>query len=115
MTRFKRTEKQEKLITAAYIRLGTYQKTADEIGCSLNTVQRVCVKHGVNKGQGNHTPGNGGGGSPMKITDEQILEAVKTMTRHEIAEKYGVHVCNLDRRMKRLGVHGVYKAPRRRA
>lgn len=43
-----------------------------------------------------------------KITDEQIIEAVKTMTRQEIADFYGVHVENLARRMKKLGVHAVY-------
>lgn len=47
------------------------------------------------------------GGLNKKITDEQILEAVKTMTRQEIADKYGVHVENLARRMRKLGVHAV--------
>ena len=43
-----------------------------------------------------------------KITDEQILEAVGTMTRREIADKYGVHVENLAKRMKKLGVTAVH-------
>ena len=49
-----------------------------------------------------------------KITDEQILEAVKTMTRQEIADLYGVHVENLARRMKNLGVHAVYAVPEKK-
>ncbi len=109
MRRFTRTEASEKRIVEAYKRLETYKKVAEELGCSWNTVQRVCVKRGVNKGRGKHTPGNNGGGSPMKITDAQILEAVKTMTRQEIADKYGVHVEGLARRMRRLGVHALRK------
>ncbi len=45
----------------------------------------------------------------QKITDEQILTGIKEgLTRQEIADKYGVHVENLARRMKRLGVHARY-------
>ena len=109
MERFTRTEENEKRIVEAYKRLKNYGAVAKEVGCCWNTVQRVMVKHGENLGQGNHTKGRRSGGSPMKITDEQILEAVRTMTRREIAEEYGIHVENLQRRMKRLGVHAVYQ------
>lgn len=45
----------------------------------------------------------------QKITDEQILEGIEQgLTRQEIADIYGVHVENLARRMKRLGVHATY-------
>lgn len=109
MQRFKCTEAAENRIVEAYRRLGTYTKVAEELGCCWNTVQRVCLKRGVNKGRGNHLPGNSGGGTPIKITDAQLLEAVKTMTRQEIADRYGMHVESVARRMTRLGVHAQRK------
>lgn len=45
-----------------------------------------------------------------KISDEEIIQAIeKGLSRTEIAEKYGVHVNNLQKRMERLGVHASYK------
>lgn len=45
----------------------------------------------------------------QKITDEEILAGIDAgLTRQEIADKHGVHVENLARRMKRLGVHARY-------
>ena len=44
-----------------------------------------------------------------KITDEQILQEInRGLTRQEIANKYGTHVENLAKRMKKLGVHARY-------
>lgn len=44
-----------------------------------------------------------------KVTDEQILEDIQAgLTRREIADKRGVHVENLARRMRMLGVHATY-------
>lgn len=44
-----------------------------------------------------------------KISDEQILADIDAgYTRQEIAERHGVHVENLARRMKYLGVHATY-------
>lgn len=52
---------------------------------------------------------NGRNQPGKKITDEQILDGIKAgLTRQEIADLYGVHVENLARRMKRLGVHAKY-------
>lgn len=47
-----------------------------------------------------------------KITDEQILQGIaEGLTRAEIADKYNVHVENLARRMRKLGVHAVHAIP----
>lgn len=44
-----------------------------------------------------------------KITDAQILDDIKAgYTRQEIANRHGVHVENLARRMRKLGVHAKY-------
>ena len=50
---------------------------------------------------------NHGGGTPIKITDEQLREACKTMTRLEIAEAFGMHPESVSRRMKRAGCYGL--------
>lgn len=45
----------------------------------------------------------------QKITDDDILNSIgEGLTRQEIADKYGVHVENLARRMRQLGVHATY-------
>lgn len=51
----------------------------------------------------------------QKITDEQILSDIaEGLTRHEIADRYGVHVENLAKRMRALGVHAKRaKCPKR--
>lgn len=46
-----------------------------------------------------------------KITDAQLLEEVKTLTRREIAEKHNMHVESVARRMRKLGVHAVHEPP----
>lgn len=44
-----------------------------------------------------------------KITDEQILADIRDgYTRQQIADRHGVHVENLARRMHKLGVHATY-------
>lgn len=48
----------------------------------------------------------------VKITDEQLLSDIESgLTRKEIADKYGMHVESLPRRMRRLGVHAKYPEP----
>lgn len=43
----------------------------------------------------------------LKVTDAQLIEACKTMTRKEVAEHFGIHIANLDKRMRKLGIHAV--------
>ena len=42
-----------------------------------------------------------------KITDDELIEACKTLTVTEIAEKYGMHTQSLPRRFRRLGIRPV--------
>ena len=45
----------------------------------------------------------------LKVADEEILQDISLgLTRQEIADKRGIHVENLARRMKKLGVHAKY-------
>lgn len=68
---------------------------------SLTTISKYLIANGRGCGQG--------GNQHYVITDEQILQGIKDgLTRQEIADKYGTHVENLARRMKKLGVHAKY-------
>lgn len=51
----------------------------------------------------------------VKITDEQLIEESKKLTRKEIAEKYHVNVVSIDKRMSRLGIHAQYKGSREKS
>ena len=50
----------------------------------------------------------------QKISDAELADACKTMTRREIASKYGMHVATIDNRMRKLGIHAVYATPQER-
>lgn len=99
------------VLIESYKKHHSCQKAAEECGCHFNTVYRAIKKAGVDCDGWKYNSGNQ---KRKKITDEQILEAVKTMTRQEIADLYGVHVENLARRMKKLGVHAVYAVPEKK-
>lgn len=88
----------------AYLRLGTQDKVSDELGISHTTVYRILKRNNI---QSTGRQGNHGGGTPSKITDEQLIKACETMTRQEIADNYGMHIASVDRRMSKLGVHAL--------
>ena len=104
--RFLRNEENELAIIEAYKRLGNQKLVSNEIGASIGTVNRVCVKYAVSKRHG---------GSPHKITDEELIAACKFMTLNEIADKYQMHPQSLPRRFSRLGVKPIGYAERTRA
>ena len=74
--------------------------TAQKIGCSRTTV-RNAIKGTELEQYINHEQ------NVIKITDEQLIEACKTMTCSEIAFKYGMHRESIPRRCKALGVFPV--------
>ena len=82
-------------------------KAANELGVSRETVARAVRRAGIpltgRKNNGDHK-GNGGGGSPAKITDAELIAEAKVMSRVEIAEKHKMNVCNVDRKLNRLGI-----------
>lgn len=90
----------EEQICNLYVQLGTYAKVHEATGYSVFAINKALKANGLSKGR------NGNG---YKITDEQILQGIQDgLTRQEIADKYGTHVENLARRMKKLGVHAKY-------
>lgn len=89
-------------LVSTYLKYESQIKAADELGCSRETVARAVRRagikmHGCKK---NHIDG----GSPHKITDQELIEESKTMTRSEIAEKHHMCICNVDRKLHRLGI-----------
>lgn len=96
------TKEEQQRICRVYLEVNSERETARITNHSTTTVSRYLIRYGLGRGKG------GNQDKQRKITDDQILEDVGTMTRQEIADKYGVHVENLARRMKKLGVCAKY-------
>lgn len=102
----------EAMLVEAYLKTNSQFKAAEVCGCSRETVARAVRRAGIAL---NGRKFNGcNQDRQRKVTDEQILEDIALgLTRQEIADKRGVHVENLARRMKKLGVHAQYAKPQR--
>lgn len=97
------TQETKQHILETYLLVGTYKKTTEVCGYSVGTIQRVITEFNAGRGTG------GNQDTQRKISDEQILQGISGgLTRQEIADKYGVHVENLAKRMRKLGVHAKY-------
>lgn len=98
------TEDTKKQIKEAWLQFETYEEIANEVGVSIATVGRALRDAGLGAGRGGNQI------KQMKVTDEQILEDIALgLTRQEIADKRGIHVANLDRRMQKLGAYAQHK------
>lgn len=95
-------KEEQRRICRVYLETNSEKETARVTGHSITTISKYLIRYGLGRGIG------GNQDRQRKVTDEQILEAAGVMTRQEIADKYGVHVENLARRMKKLGVSAVY-------
>lgn len=98
----------DRQLVDCYLKYHSTIKASKELGCSFETVARAVRRAAI--------PLDGRkvniSGSPTKISDEQILQEIaQGLTRQEIASKYDVHVENLARRMRNLGVHATYAKP----
>lgn len=95
-------------LVACYQKYESQIKASAELGVSRETIARAVRRAGIQLNGRHNTEtrkGNYGGGSPRKITDEELIEEAKYMTRVEIAQKHQVCICNIDRKLKRLGIH----------
>ena len=100
--RYKMTPEGRAKITETYKSTENVIETANTCGCSPTTVLKVLRQAGI--------PALNHGGSPRKITDAELIAESKIMTREEIAAKHRMNVCNVDRKLHRLGISCV-KAP----
>lgn len=95
-------------LVACYQKYESQIKAAAELEVSRETIARAVRRAGIvltgRRNNGKYG-GNYGGGSPRKITDEELIAEAKTMTRAEIAEKHNMCICNVDRKLSKLGIH----------
>lgn len=102
------TLSEQQQIVSTYLETNNELETARLTRHSLTTISKYLNKYGFAKGRG------GNQDSQRKVTDEQIVEACKTMTRHDAADYLGIHVTNFDKRMHKLGIHAVKEKPNTR-
>ena len=69
---------------------------------SCRTVSKYIKELGLNGGIGCNQP-------QKKIPDEELITEAKYMTRREIATKHGLHITNVDRNLKRLGIKCIHE------
>lgn len=96
-------------LVQAYLETRSQVKAAAICRCSRETVARAVRKAGI-KLDGYRYKHNGGGGSKPKITDAELCVEAQSMTRFEIARKHNMNVCNIDRKLHRLGISCVKAA-----
>ena len=97
------TQKEIDEICLVYTKTNNEKETAKITHHSSTTISTYLKINGLARGRG------GNQDKQRKIKDEEILLDIELgLTRQEIAKKHGVHVANLDRRMKHLGVHAQY-------
>lgn len=91
-------------LISAYLKYGSTTKAAKHIEASYETIRRACKRNGVNldgrKFNGKTLRNN----MSKKAADDELLEECKSMSRLEIAKKHNMNLCNVDRRLKRLGI-----------
>lgn len=92
------TLEEKETIRRVYLEVGNQHKVAIITGHSNTTIWKVLKDYGLNKGKGGNQV------AQMKVTDEQLVEAVQKMTTKEIAAKYSIHETNVLRRCKKLGI-----------
>lgn len=84
-------------IRVVYEETGNQYKVARITHHSCRTVSKYIKELGLNRGMG-------GNQSQKKIPDEVLVKEAKYMTRRQIATKHGIHITNVDRNLKRLGI-----------
>lgn len=97
-----KTERDNEYIEA-YSRYGTLSEAGQSCGVSSSTIARALERAGIAR-----TGWKKAHERTKKITDKQLLSCTKSMTRQEIADKYGMNVESLARRMRQLNIHAVY-------
>lgn len=95
---------EDSILVDTYLKYKSQIKAANELGCSRETVARAVRRAGIKL---NGRKYNRNGGSPRKITDRELIEESKAMTRQEIAEKHRMCISNIDRKLHRLGIRCV--------
>lgn len=101
----KTTERDEEYVFA-YRLTWSQTEAAEMCGVSRETVARAVRRAGISL-CGRKLNGKKTAHGNSKISDIDLLEACKTMTCDEIAQKYGMHRESLPRRFRQLGIKPV--------
>lgn len=96
----------DRQLIECYLKFHSQHKAAEVMGVSRETVARAVRRAGISLDGRKY---NGVRGGQQKITDEDLIAESKTMTRDSIAEKYGMNIVSIDKRLHRLGIHCVKK------
>lgn len=94
-------------LVESYCRHYSTSKAAEECGASYETVRRAVIKAGVARDGRRYNGRNQE--KQIKITDDQLREAAKTMTCAEIAKKYGMSEERVFRRARKIGLDVLIK------
>lgn len=90
---------EELRIVALYEQLGTYAAVGEIIGRSPTYVGKILRRLGKSHGH-----------PQTKVTNEELIEDCKTLSRKEIAKKHNMNVHCVDQRLKKLGISAVIKS-----
>lgn len=87
-------------IIDTYARTNHTVRTAEITHHSTTTVWKYLHERGLCQPRGR---------ARLKMTDAQLSDAIDAgLTRAEIAEKFGIHITNLDRRMRQIGRYATH-------
>lgn len=100
-------------LVSCYLEFKSQIKAAAVLGVSRETVARAVRRTGIKLDGRKYNKGGKFNGQE-KITDAELIAEAKTMTRFEIASKHNMDVCNVDRRIRRLGIKCVKAKPSKR-
>ncbi len=97
----------DEVLVECYLRNQSQIKAAKELGVGRETVARAVRRSGIpligRKMNGYHG-NNWGGGSPLKITNSELIEEAKTLNCGEIAIKYDMSEERVFKRARKLGL-----------
>lgn len=92
------------VLVECYLRHLSQNLAAAELGVSRETVARAVRRAGIALTGRKKNGKTAAHERTLKITDEELKDAAKTLTGVEIAQKYGMHVERVRSRAKQLGV-----------
>lgn len=96
-------------LVSCYLEHNSQIRAAAVLGVCRETVARAVRRSGLRLDGRKYNKGNLNG--QEKITDAELIDEAKTMTRFEIALKHKMNVCNIDRRLRRLKISCVRAKP----
>ena len=90
---------------AAYLKYHSQLKAAEECGCGRETIARAVRRANIKlDGRRFNGKDQGEAGKQTKITDHELIRECVSFTASELALKHHMNPCNVERRLRRLGL-----------